>query len=155
ILIAIFVLACAGAAALLAARWPGLPLQRGRNRMDPGIDSGFTDGSGDPSDVGPERRRETAPLAAVLAAGVCYAWDPFVAERLIMGQWAMLLGYAGLPWVLRELTRRDGRIRIWRLAAAMIPAAVGGFAAMSVTVIAALAVAVCAGSGRQGRIRRL
>jgi hypothetical protein len=152
ILIAIFVLACAGAAALITARWP--PLQRG-GRMDPGIDPGFADGSRDPSDEDSVRRGQSAPLVAVLAAGVCYAWNPFVAERLIMGQWAMLLGYAGLPWVLRELLRRDGRIRILRLAAAMIPAAVGGFAAMSVTVIAALVVALCAGSGRQQRIRRL
>jgi hypothetical protein len=154
-LIAIFVLACTGAGALLAARWPGRPLRWGRDRMDPGIDPEITDGSRDPSDAGSLRGGETAPLAAVLAAGVCYAWNPFVAERLIMGQWAMLLGYAGLPWVLRELIRRDRRIRIWRLAAAMIPAAVGGFAAMSVTVIAALAVALFAGSGRQERTRRL
>lgn len=155
ILIAIFVLACTGAAALLAARWPRLPLQRGGGQMDPGNDPGFTDGSADSSDADPVRRGQAAPVAAVLAAGVCYAWNPFVAERLIMGQWAMLLGYAGLPWVLRELTRPDRRIRVWRLAAVMVPAAVGGFAAMSVTVIAALAVALCAASGRRERIRRL
>ena len=28
-------------------------------------------------------------------------WNPYVAERLIIGQWALLIGYAGLPWVLR------------------------------------------------------
>jgi hypothetical protein len=125
ILIAIFVLACAGAAALLAAS---------------------------------HRRKDDdhrLPLPALLAAGVFYAWNPFVAERLIMGQWAMLLGYAGLPWVLRELIKREGRIRSGRLAAAMVPAAVGGFAAMSVTVIAALSVALCAGSGWPERLRRL
>ena len=132
ILIAIFVLACAGAAALLAA---------GHRRMNE---------SPDPSDAGPG-----LPLPALLAAGVCYAWNPFVAERLIMGQWAMLLGYAGLPWVLRELIRYEGRIRLGRLAAAMVPAAVGGFAAMSVTVIAAVSVALCAGAGWPERFRRL
>ena len=41
------------------------------------------------------------PWFARLAAGVCYTWNPFVAERLIIGQWALLLGYAGLPWALR------------------------------------------------------
>ena len=43
------------------------------------------------------------PLPARLAAGVCYAWNPYVGERLIIGQWALLLGYAGLPWVLRAV----------------------------------------------------
>src|SRR6266700_8294456 len=43
------------------------------------------------------------PALAALAAGVCYAWNPFVAERLLIGQWALLLGYAGLPWVVRSL----------------------------------------------------
>ena len=42
---------------------------------------------------------------ARLAAGAYYAWNPFVAERLIIGQWALLLGYAGLPWVLRAALR--------------------------------------------------
>src|SRR5947209_2002068 len=60
LLLSIFVLACSGAAALLA--------------------------------------RE--PWYARLAAGVFYTWNPFVAERLIIGQWALLLGYAGLPWAL-------------------------------------------------------
>ncbi len=39
------------------------------------------------------------PLLARLAGGVFYVWNPYVAERLIIGQWALLLGYAGLPWV--------------------------------------------------------
>ena len=116
ILLAIFVLACAGAAALLG-QWLGRR---------------------------PRRRARPAPLLARLAAGVCYAWNPFVAERLIMGQWAMLLGYAGLPWVLRELlSHRPGAGPAgpgWP--AVMVPAAVGGFAAMSVTVIAAVPVAL-------------
>ena len=43
------------------------------------------------------------PLLARLAGGVFYVWNPYVAERLIIGQWALLLGYAGLPWVLRAV----------------------------------------------------
>ncbi|HEX9623336.1 MAG TPA: hypothetical protein VF979_03085, partial [Streptosporangiaceae bacterium] len=46
---------------------------------------------------------ERLPVIARLVAGVCFTWNPFVGERLIMGQWAMLLGYAGLPWVVRAL----------------------------------------------------
>jgi hypothetical protein len=49
------------------------------------------------------------PLLARLAGGVFYVWNPYVAERLIIGQWALLLGYAGLPWVLRAVLAPGGR----------------------------------------------
>lgn len=39
--------------------------------------------------------------AAVLAA----VWNPFVAERLVIGQWTVLLGYAALPWAARAALR--------------------------------------------------
>src|SRR5260370_35694009 len=79
ILIGIFVLACSGAAALLAARWP-------RRAGGSGL-----------------------PLLAQLVAGVCYAWNQFVAQRLIMGQWAILPGYPGLTCVIRDACGRIGR----------------------------------------------
>ncbi|MFI6501682.1 hypothetical protein [Nonomuraea typhae] len=85
-----------------------------------------------------------AALAPRLVAGAFYVWNPYVAERLLMGQWALLLGYAGLPWVVHALTRH-------RLpAAALLPAAVGGFAAMTVTALTALPVALW-GAGRRDR----
>jgi hypothetical protein len=45
------------------------------------------------------------------AAGVAYVWTPFVGERLLIGQWAVLIGYAALPWVVRAAARvaRGGR----------------------------------------------
>jgi hypothetical protein len=98
---------------------------------------------------------ERPPLLAQLVAGVCYAWNPFVAERLIMGQWAMLLGYAGLPWVLREVRGREAGISPARLAVAILPAAIGGFAAMSITVVGAIPVALCSASSWAERGRRL
>ena len=116
ILLAIFVLACAGAARLLA----------GEHRL------------------------------ARLAAGVIYAWNPFVAERLLIGQWALLLGYAGLPWVLAALVspaaataRRFSSLasRSGRLLVALLPAAVGGFAAMAVSALVALPAAACQRTG--------
>ncbi len=93
---------------------------------------------------------------ARLAAGAYYAWNPFVAERLIIGQWALLLGYAGLPWVLRAALRDPwpgggpaGGARNalpWRwvgwLALAMLPAAVGGFAAIMITALVLLPAAL-------------
>jgi hypothetical protein len=77
------------------------------------------------------------PWLARLAAGACYAWNPYVAERLIIGQWALLLGYAGLPWVLRAVLAPG--LPSWRgagrLGLALLPAVIGGFAAMAVTAL--------------------
>ena len=42
---------------------------------------------------GPDGRRGGA--AAV--AGLVYGWSPYVAERLLMGHWTLLLGFAALP----------------------------------------------------------
>ncbi|MFB4266222.1 hypothetical protein [Nonomuraea sp. GTA35] len=74
-------------------------------------------------------------LGPRLVAGAFYVWNPYVAERLLIGQWALLLGYAGLPWVVRAVW--SGR----RTALAVLPAAVGGFAAMTVTALTALPLA--------------
>jgi hypothetical protein len=79
-------------------------------------------------------------LTPRLAAGVVYAWNPFVAERLLLGQWALLLGYAGLPLVVLAAAR--GRHR--RLVLALLPAAIGGFAAWAVSGLTALVVAAVA-----------
>jgi hypothetical protein len=91
------------------------------------------------------------PLLARLAAGVFYAWNPYVAERLIIGQWALLLGYAGLPWVLRavlapDLESRRGAVR---LGLAMLPAVIGGFAAMAVTALVVVPAVLLAASLRR------
>src|SRR2546430_2068961 len=68
VLLAIFVLACAGTAALL----------------------------------------DREPLLARLGGAVFYGWDPYVGERLLIGQWAPLPRYAGLPWVLRAIISPNG-----------------------------------------------
>lgn len=39
------------------------------------------------------------------AAATLYLWNPFVAERLRLGAWALLLGYAALPWLVRSALR--------------------------------------------------
>jgi hypothetical protein len=95
---------------------------------------------------------EGAPLTARLAAGVCYAWNPYVAERMLIGQWALLLGYAGLPWVVRVVCADAARVRPARLLSVLVPAAIGGFAAMAVTTIAAVPAALICGGGRSRRL---
>jgi hypothetical protein len=103
-----------------------------------------------------ERAGRPAPLLGRLAAGVFYAWNPYVAERVIIGHWALLLGYAGLPWVITAAWGRAGQAprpdqpatsRAWlrsagRLGAAMIPALVGGYAAVGITALTAIPVAL-------------
>ncbi|HEY6796202.1 MAG TPA: hypothetical protein VI248_16125, partial [Kineosporiaceae bacterium] len=46
--------------------------------------------------------RRAAGLGAVGAAtaSLGYAWSPYLAERLVLGHWALLLGFAALPWAL-------------------------------------------------------
>jgi len=123
ILLLIFSLACAGAAALLRDGWRQL--------------------TGNP-----------APALACLVSAVFYGWNPYLAERLLIGQWALLLGYAALPWVLREICTGPVRLRPGRLLVVLLPAAVGGFAAMTVTGLAAVPAALARGTGRE-RSRRL
>jgi len=114
ILLAIFVLGCAGLAALL----------------------------------------DREPLLARLAGGVCYAWNPYVGERLIIGQWALLLGYAGLPWVLRTILSPDEARWRWtgRLCLSLLPAVIGGFAAMAITALVLVPAALCTRSARKAAI---
>lgn len=99
-------------------------------------------------------RGSRPPVLSCLAAGVYYAWNPFVAERLLIGQWALLLGYAALPWVLREICTGPKRISPVRLLVVLLPAAVGGFAAMTVVGLAAVPAALLRGTGRE-RWRRV
>src|SRR5439155_1159758 len=121
------------------------PANAAMMRPGSGTAAGRTEPNGDPAGPAPPARPALGragaaallprePWFARLAAGVFYTWNPFVAERLIIGQWALLLGYAGLPWVLRA-AHGLGREPSWRgtgrLALALLPAAVGGFAAMT------------------------
>jgi hypothetical protein len=98
--------------------------------------------------VPPERR-----LARLVAAAF-YAWNIYLAQRLMLGQWALLLGVSGLPWAVRATGLRLGQrptglqfgqrpaVGWARLAVALVPAAVGGFQAMLVSALTLLPIAV-------------
>jgi hypothetical protein len=94
------------------------------------------------------------PLLARLAAGAFYAWNPYVAERLIIGQWALLLGYAGLPWVLRAVLAPDlaSRRGAARLGLALLPAVIGGFAAMTITALIVVPAVLMAKDARRAAV---
>ena len=42
-------------------------------------------------------------------AGLVYGWSPYLAERLLIGQWTLLVAWAALPWIARAALRvREG-----------------------------------------------
>ncbi|GCD89470.1 hypothetical protein [Nocardioides sp. LS1] len=64
-----------------------------------------------------------------LAAGGFAVWNPYVVERLALGQWALLAAYAALPWLVMAARRfregggpRDlGAVTAWLGLAALTP----------------------------------
>ena len=44
-------------------------------------------------------------LPALLAVAGCAVWNPFVVERLALGQWPLLWAYGALPWLVRAAAR--------------------------------------------------
>src|SRR5690606_8651798 len=84
-------------------------------------------------------------LLGAAARGFAFVWNPFVAERLLLGQWAVLLGYAGLPWVVAAVVRSaDTRpvVGLAGMVCSLIPAAVGGFSSVVITGLTAGPVAL-------------
>jgi len=71
--------------------------------------------------VGAARLVRGARPVARIGAGLLYVWTPMMYERLLLGQWAFLLGYALLPFaVSAALAFREGRPGgAWRLALAL------------------------------------
>ncbi|QDY11066.1 hypothetical protein FJK98_31190 [Micromonospora sp. HM134] len=72
------------------------------------------------------------PVVRVVAA-VGYAWTPYLAERLLIGHWGLLLAYGTLPWLVDAAIRvhRPGGLR--RLVLVALPAVVtptGGLVAL-------------------------
>ncbi len=57
--------------------------------------------------IGAARLAPPGSLVGALAAVTLWQWNPLVAERLGLGHWPVLLGYAALPWLV-------GAARRWR-----------------------------------------
>ncbi|WP_435769259.1 hypothetical protein [Nocardioides sp. SYSU DS0651] len=77
------------------------------------------------------------------AAVLLLCWNPWVYERLLIGQWAILLGYFLLPWValaalrLRRDPRAWGR-SAWALTASAVCSPSSGVMAVAVLAVLAL-----------------
>ena len=73
------------------------------------------------------------PVAARLVAVTAVQWNPFVAERLVMGHWPVLVTYAVLPWIVVVARSGSGRRPVpgplWLLVPLASLSASGGLAA--------------------------
>ena len=79
----------------------------------------------------------------LLVAGGVTVWNPFVVERLALGQWALLASYAALPWLVRAAEVATADIRRgparaapvigWATLASLTPT--GGLLALSVVAV--------------------
>jgi hypothetical protein len=78
-----------------------------------------------------------------------YGWNALVAERLLMGAWPVLVGYAVLPWILgvARRWRVDGRLP--PLLLVLVP-----LGCLSASAGLATAVALLAGAAGRGRTVR-
>lgn len=76
--------------------------------------------------VGAARLVPSECLIVRLVAGAAYGWNAFLAERLLIGHWGLLLGYAALPWIVRAAwNARTGApgapVVLWSALAAITP----------------------------------
>ena len=100
--------------------------------------------------VGVARLVAHTPWPARFAAMIAVVWNPWVAERLLIGQWAIIAGYAALPWVVVAVRyARSGPGARW---SAVVPAlAAAAVCSPSTGVMAiglGLGVALVAGARR-------
>ena len=84
--------------------------------------------------IGAGRLVPAGRLGPRLVAAVGYAWTPYLAERLLIGQWGLLLAYAALPWLVgAALARRWTALFLAAALAAITPT--GGLIALAVTAV--------------------
>lgn len=84
--------------------------------------------------------RDLGAVARLVAGGLA-VWNPYVVERLALGQWALLAGYAALPWLAMAATRhrRTGEVRdlapvvLWTAVASITPT--GGLLGLATALV--------------------
>jgi len=97
--------------------------------------------------------RERGAVAALAVASL-YVWNPFVAERLLLGHWPLLVGYAALPWILVAGRRlRAGEWPAW--SALTLGLAVSAVSAVGGVLGVLVALTSQAGGDAASRGRRL
>ncbi|MGY2875214.1 hypothetical protein ACVW00_002404 [Marmoricola sp. URHA0025 HA25] len=82
-----------------------------------------------------------------LAAVVVFLWNPWVDERLAIGQWATVLGYALLPWLVMAAARaREGQRGGWPATALLL--VLSAVCAPSVGIVGVIVGVAVVGAGR-------
>lgn len=89
--------------------------------------------------------RGLATPAKVVGATI-YVWNPYVYDRLAIGHWALLCGYAVLPWVAHLARQRD-----WRPAALFWVLGLAAWTSPTGGLIAAVVALCTTGPCRRGR----
>lgn len=85
---------------------------------------------------------------AQVTAVLVYLWNPWVYERLAIGQWPTVLGYGLLPWLVLAAARaRDGRAGGWP--ATILLLLLSGVCAPSVGLVGALVAIAVVAVGRE------
>lgn len=88
--------------------------------------------------------------AGVLAAATTYGWSVYLHERLLLGQWALLVGFAALPWGVRAAWDwRTGARGPAGTVVALGVAALGGASAGLVCALGVLPVLAGRGGARR------
>lgn len=81
-----------------------------------------------------------AARLAPLGAAVLYLWNPWVLERLAIGHWGLLLGYAALPWVAHAAVAYRAAPDRHHLAVLFLPLALASCGSPTGGILAALVV---------------
>lgn len=84
-------------------------------------------------------------MAARLVAASVAVWNPFVVERLVIGHWPVLLGYAALPWLIVAGVRSRSTGRLPAYVGVLVLA---GSLSAAAGLATALVLVVTAGRGR-------
>ena len=93
--------------------------------------------------VGVARLTDRRSVTAQLVASGVYLWSPFVAERLLIGHWPVLVGYAALPWLvlLARSWRTTGCVPVALWVALPVASLSASAGVVSAVVLVAFAIA--------------
>lgn len=99
--------------------------------------------------LGAGRLVERAGPVAQPVAATAYAWNAYVAERLVIGHWTVLIAYAVLPWLVRSaLAARRGAPRA--VARTLLLVALASLTPTGGLLAAPIAIALVPGKARFG-----
>ena len=88
---------------------------------------------------------------AQCAAATLFVWNPYVYERMAIGHWALLCGYASLPWVAVAAERVREGASVRRMGNLVLALAVGAASSATGGVLGAVVAVAVVSAGRRWR----